>query len=355
MEPLHPDAAPAPPRALLECLLCDLKFNTPEEKRQHAKSDWHVYKIRCRIAEPGTTIPPPEAPKITPRRPRQDLKTASDSLRTSEESYDEDSESDGSSDRDIIEFVPENCLFCNQISKYFEDNLSHMHQAHGLVIPFQSSLVVDLQTVIWFLHMVIFSYRECICCAKRRRTIEAVQQHMTSMGHCRFDVTDEMSGFYDMDSLAQQTTDGRAQSDDHTLRLPSGKLLGDRSYVDHTSRSRPRDKSPVHLSALPSDSTQPTEPSDKTDVRSQALTVTKKERKEQTLTAQFGQLRAGDQISLVHLPPSQQRSLLLAHKKELDKAKRAEGRKQRRVDNVGNKTAVHTKYYKQEVPIYQGG
>jgi pre-60S factor REI1 len=32
--------SPAPGRALLECLLCDLSFDTTEEKRQHAKSEW---------------------------------------------------------------------------------------------------------------------------------------------------------------------------------------------------------------------------------------------------------------------------------------------------------------------------
>jgi pre-60S factor REI1 len=60
-------------------------------------------------------------------------------------------------------------------------------------------------------------------------------------------------------------------------------------------------------------------------------------------------------MSLVHLSEAQQRSLLVAHKKGLDEAKRAERRKRGRMDNVGNATAVHTKYYKQEVPVYMGG
>lgn len=272
-----------------------------------------------------------------------------------------------------------------------------MRQSHSLIVPLPSALVVDLQTVIWFLHMVIFSYRECICCGKRRRTVEAVQQHMTSTGHCRFDVTEEMRGFYDPDLLARQASldGGRAQlNDDHTIKLPSGKLLAHRSSsssssshhvepssprrmtttttttVMMTMRSRQRDKPHVHrpsasaLRACGSSSQPTTSPDDRADAGSQALAVTTREeeeeeedrtKKERVLAAELGQLRISDRTALAHLPPPQQRSLLLTYKKALDGAKRAERRTQRRLDNVGNKTAVHTKYYKQEVPIYQGG
>ncbi|KAF3936911.1 hypothetical protein ABW19_dt0206834 [Dactylella cylindrospora] len=349
-EPTHTTAT-AP---LLECRLCDLSFNTTEEKRQHAKSEWHVYKIRCRVAEPGTVIPPPDSnPKTSTRQLKQDRKSTSKSPQVDEESYDEESydeesESDESSELEVIEFTPEECLFCNQTSKDFDENLSHMQQTHSLFIPFQSSLAVDLQTLIWFLHMVIFSYRECVCCGKRRRTIEAVQQHMTSMGHCRFDVTEEMSVFYNMDSVGQQTAESRSHPDDRTLRLPSGKLLAHRSYADPTSKSKLREKPPASPSTLPT-----SEAPQQTDVEPQALT--KKDRKEQALTTQFAQLRTGDQMSLIHLPKSQQRSLLMAHKKELDEAKRTERRKRSRLDNTGNKISIHTKYYKQEVPVYMGG
>jgi pre-60S factor REI1 len=249
----------------------------------------------------------------------------------------------------MVEFVPEECLFCNHTSNDFDENLSHMHQAHSLIVPFQSSLAVDVRTLIRFLHMVIFSYRECIGCGKRRRTIEAVQQHMTSMGHCRFDVTDEMSGFYNMDSLGQQTAEGRSHPDDGTLRLPSGKLLANRSNVDPSPKSRLRERSSADPSALPASQSEPAQ----SDTVSQALT--KKDRKEQALTTQLALLRAGDQMSLMHLPESQQRALLVVQKKDLDQAKRTERRNRRRLDNVGNKTAIHTNYYKQEVPIYMGG
>lgn len=289
------------------------------------------------------------------RRRRHERKTTSRAAQLDEESHDEGSDNAGSeaetsSDIETADFIPEGCLFCNETSHSFDENLSHMHQAHSLIVPFQSSLAVDLQTLISFLHMIIFNYRECICCGTRRRTIEAVQQHMTSTGHCRFDATGEMSEFYQLDSLASQTAESLSQPDDRILRLPSGKLLTHRSSshrdIDPASRNRRRETSPANPSPLPA----PEQPS---NTEPQALT--KRDRREQALTGRLSQLRAGDHMSLMHLPESQQRSLLLASQKRLDEGKRTDRREQRRLDNVGNKTAVHTKYYKQEVPVYMGG
>lgn len=313
------------------------------------------------MAAPGTTIFPPGSPpkRSTPsaRRQKADWRATLEPAQAdaSEESYDDESESDSdtsSSGKDMVEFIPEECLFCNHTSNDFDENLSHMHQTHSLMVPFQSSLAVDLRTLVWFLHMVIFSYRECICCGKRRRTVGAVQQHMVSMGHCRFDVTEEMNGFYDMDSLGKQAAEVLSHPDDGTLRLPSGKLLANRSYVDPASKGRLREKPPVSAagpSTLPTSQSEP----EQSDTVSHALT--KRDRKEQALTTQLARLRKGDQMSLMHLSESQQRALLVAQKKELDQAKRAERRNRRRLDNVGNKTAIHTNYYKQEVPVYMGG
>lgn len=322
-----------------------------------------MYRIRCRVAEPGTTITPPDtdtgsAPEPLSRRRKQDWKSASEPHQADEEAHSEDSDSDwdsdSSSDKNAIEFVPEECLFCNHTSKDFGDSLLHMHRVHSLVVPFQSSLAVDLQTLTWFLHMIIFGYRECICCGKRRRTIEAVQQHMTSAGHCRFNVTEDMGHLYRLDSLGQEPAESRNHPDEHTLRLPSGKLLAHRSYVDPAGSSKGRLRLGEKPSAAGASASPASQPSSSTiPVGSQALT--KADQKEQALTAQFAQLRAGDRMSLMHLPQSQQRSLLLAHKKQLDQAKRAERRSRGRMDHVGNRTAIHTNYYKQEVPVYQGG
>ena len=159
-----------------------------------------------------------------------------------------------------------------------------------------------------------------------------------------------MAGFYDMELIGQQSSEGRSHPDDRTLRLPSGKLLAHRSYVEPTSKSRLREEKSL---AGPSDGPSALPTAQQSNADPQALT--KRDRKEQALTTQFAQLRTGDQMSLMHLPQSEQRSLLLARKKALDDVKRAERRKRGRLDKTGNKTAVHTNYYKQEVPVYMGG
>ncbi|KAG7124856.1 hypothetical protein HYQ45_013563 [Verticillium longisporum] len=359
------------PQALTSCRLCDLSFGNVEEKRQHAKSDWHIYQIRCRVAEQGTVMAPPES-AVRPSTRRGKPERAAPSTAASahaeiqgQETTDDNDDDDDDDDADdspseaetsIVKFMPSACLFCHETSPDFEASLSHMHQAHSLVIPFQSSLAVDLQTLLWFLHMTIFSYRECICCGTRRRTVEAVQQHMLAAGHCRFNVTSEMSELYDVDSLNRNVLDLHVRPDEHTLRLPSGKLLAHRARAETAPRTRLRGAGagaqPSLLAAAPSAAGHPSAGQDGAEP---VQALARRDRKEQALTAGMAQLRAADRMSLVRLPQGQQRSLLVARKNELDRAKRAERRTRGRMDHVGNMTAIHTNYYKQEVPVYMGG
>lgn len=292
----------------------------------------------------------------------------------------EASETDSlSGDDNEVEFIPEECLFCDNSSHDFAANVSHMHQAHSLLIPFQSSLVVDLQTVIWFLHMVIFRYRECICCGRRRRTVEAIQQHMTTKGHCRVEVTEETRGFYhpelaqhvDLRDKAVGLGSAVRHLEDGTLRLPSGKILSHRnSHVDTTiSRRRPKSPFLPDASAFLPESAHQEDSSSQSNPHSGNATITALVPRNRNHTAQpppgqppqtqlqaeLGRLRTNDQLSLAHLSESEQRSVLVSRRKGVDEARRVERRRRGRADAVGNKVAVHTKYYKQEVPVYMGG
>ncbi|KAM3481206.1 hypothetical protein MY5147_000839 [Beauveria neobassiana] len=47
------------------CRVCDISLASPSLWRQHAKSDWHVYNLRVKVAEPGAIITPPSS---SPRR-----------------------------------------------------------------------------------------------------------------------------------------------------------------------------------------------------------------------------------------------------------------------------------------------
>ncbi|EGY19065.1 TRI15 protein [Verticillium dahliae VdLs.17] len=335
------------PQALTSCRLCDLSFSNVAEKRQHAKSDWHIYKIRCRVAEEGTLMAPPEsagrpstrrgtAERAAPISAASACAEMQDQDTTDDEDDDDDDANDSPSEANpnIVKFIPSACLFCPKTSRDFEANLLHMHQAHSLAIPFRSSLAVDPQTLLWFLHMTIFSYRECICCGTRRRTVVAVQQHMRAAGHCRFSVTPEMNELYDLDSLARRASALDVRGGDTAAgrgRPVRGLLCWLRRHMLREALSAGRDGA---------------EP---------VLALARRDRREQALAAGMARLRAADRMSVVHLPLGQQRALLVARTKELDGAKRAEWRTRGRRDHVGNVTAIHTNCYKQEVPVYMSG
>ncbi|KAF9875136.1 TRI15 [Colletotrichum karsti] len=153
-------------------------------------------------------------------------------------------------------FTPGQCLFCPKDSPDFADSVVHMQKSHGLFIPQKQHLIVDLETLFQYLHLVIFQYRECIQCGTQRATVQAVQQHMTGKGHCKFDISDpdsEFAEFYDFaeldedaesgdeddeynkddedKNLEETTTSSRRQplvADEDSMRLPSGRVISKR-------------------------------------------------------------------------------------------------------------------------------
>lgn len=93
---------------------------------------------------------------------------------------------------EMAELYPKNCLFCPQVSSC----LTHMKTYHSFSILYQYHLAVETESLICYLHLVIFGFHECISCGKQRNTLEGVQHHMLEKGHGRFDMTDDMIEFY---------------------------------------------------------------------------------------------------------------------------------------------------------------
>lgn len=112
--------------------------------------------------------------------------------------------------------------------------MTHMAAAHGFSVPFQDYLAVDLETVVWYLHFIIFGYRECICCGygTRRSTVEGVQQHMVGKGHCRFDISPDTEDFYEMPQSENPVTEQTQGDSSKLVRLPSGKLISNRNNLE---------------------------------------------------------------------------------------------------------------------------
>lgn len=246
-------------------------------------------------------------------------------------------------------FVAEQCLFCDVRSADFDASLIHMASTHSFVVPHQSSLVVDLPTLVWYLHLVIYTYHECVACGSRRRSATAAQQHMQSKGHCRFDMANpEIRDFYDVAALDTRLVSAFTRPDDGTIRLASGKLISQRGAQSSGSSG----------SSGVSSSRKRLELGGAEDARDTALVVQGNgeqqlvldgtDSKMTTAARQMAQLSVRDQQALVHLAPHEQRRELTLRRKQTDRVRRAEWRAQAALGRKGNKTLMKT--YKAQGP-----
>lgn len=235
------------------------------------------------------------------------------------------------------EFISDQCIFCGHLSGTFNDNITHMATKHSFIVPYQNDLIVDLESIIWYLHLVIYGYRECIYCATRRRTVEGTQQHMLAKGHCRFDVSSDINDFYEIPKSTEQIV----LLGERELRLPLGKLLGRRRQpADHTARraSRPTmNQASAFLVVHPRVSFSNIEPT------SHEIANTSN-----AMLAQLSRLSAKDRNTLANLPSSEVRSLLAVARSQLDRGQQDEMRQRGKLNGAGNQTLM--KHFKPDIP-----
>ncbi|KAI4868637.1 C2H2 type zinc-finger-domain-containing protein [Hypoxylon rubiginosum] len=279
-------------------------------------------------------------------------------------------------------FTPGQCLFCPTSSPSFTDSVIHMQKSHGLFIPHQQHLVVDLETLFRYLHLIIFGYRECIHCGTERATIQAVQQHMTGKGHCKLDISEQDSEFADFYNFfkPEDDTEGdieadstdrnqeeRATSlsrnllwtDQDSIRLPSGKIISKQSSAQ-AGPSSIQSRRRAWTSALqlehslePDEEEGPIKEELNSDVRDTRLLSKREKRERASITYQLTHMSANDRGSLMHLPASQQCSILATQQRQAEKMQKKESRRQGRIDQKGNKNLYS--YWATETPIYQCG
>lgn len=298
-------------------------------------------------------------------------------------------ESPNSPESTMPSFIPEQCLFCPKLSPNFTDSMVHMRKSHGLFIPHQQQLAVDLETLFTYLHLIIFGYRECIKCGTERATVQAVQQHMTGKGHCNFDTSEEDSEFaefYDFsepeDASESETEGGGDERDQEkpaasssqeplpagqdSMRLPSGKIISRQSSAQTApSSTQLRRRARTYASRLEhtlveagdDEEDKEEQGSSKEDsdsgVHDTRLLSRREKREKETVTYQMASMSASDRNSLVHLPASQQRAILGAQFRHTVKVQKEERRRQGKVDRKGNKNLYA--YWHTETPVYQCG
>ncbi|KAI1123837.1 C2H2 type zinc-finger-domain-containing protein [Nemania abortiva] len=281
-------------------------------------------------------------------------------------------------------FRPGQCLFCPTPSPNFNDSVIHMQKSHGLFIPHQKHLVVDLETLFKYLHLVIFGYRECIQCGTERATVQAVQQHMTGKGHCKFDVSEpdsEFAEFYDFsepeddaesDIEGDGDGDGRNQkatprissrkpllANEDSIYLPSGKIISKQLSIQAgpaLAQSRRRiwtRPSQLEYSLVEPESEGPRKGGLDSDTRDTRLLSKRENRERATVTYQLANMSTSDRSSLMHLSASEQRSILATQHRHVEKVQKEERRRQGKIDRKGNKNLYA--YWHTETPVYQCG
>ncbi|KAF5637804.1 hypothetical protein F52700_4506 [Fusarium sp. NRRL 52700] len=278
-------------------------------------------------------------------------------------------------------FTPGQCLFCPSVYPTLAESIIHMQTSHGLFVPYKQHLLVDLETLFRYLHLVIYEYRECIHCGTSRATVQAVQQHMMGKGHCKFDVSQgsEFADFYDFsrqnldtenDVLsedegdevegAETKTDRKPlQFDRDSIRLPSGRLISKKSSAQvepSVSQLRERKQTPrsqLEYSSVEVDEEVPMHVENVPDTSDTRLLSRRERRQKATVTYQLANMSAGDRSALMHLSASEQRSLIAVQHRFTEKVQKEESRRQRRIDRKGNKNLYA--YWNTETPVYQCG
>jgi pre-60S factor REI1 len=228
------------------------------------------------------------------------------------------------------EFNPGQCLFCSEKNDNFGANIEHMSKAHSFTIPQPAYLIVEPETLVGYLHLVIHGYGECILCAARRNTVEGIQHHMTAKGHCRFNVASELAEFYDIPSLEYQ-------AGEESLRLPSGRLLSHRARPSRSALARiARQSAERHLEDSTTSASATATQSDGSELVPTQQSIDNAP--PAAPSTQLSQLSRGDQQSLAHLPDHEVRSLLASSARAIDQSRREEQQSQLGLAQAGNTT-----------------
>ncbi|KAK4500942.1 hypothetical protein PRZ48_009134 [Zasmidium cellare] len=283
--------------------------------------------------------------KRVDRAPEQEASPSNSSLSIAENVKDEhpqypimSQESDSSDEDDELLSEPERCLFCTFLSSTVDDCLSHMQQSHGFHIPQRDALQTDLETLLAYLNLVISRFHSCLYCGHEKYSADGARSHMISKGHCMLDLSKD-SDF--LDFWTDEEADQQGEEDENNiipphklseveLRLPSGSVSSSRR--DGRPSIRPaRSKGQVAESTalVATSNNEPTEerptpqPQSSSSRKSTAMVLSQR-----------------DQMGLIGLSDSQQRSLAITHKKLVAREQRFRNDARWTVEKFGNTTKM---------------
>ncbi|PKS07144.1 hypothetical protein jhhlp_005744 [Lomentospora prolificans] len=344
------------------CGSCEVTFSSVQEMRAHAKTQLHVENLRRRLVELDPIAHEPE--KDYGDFPSADEASADGDDSDASLQSDSEEESPGPSPQSIPPFDPGVCLFCQATQSDSDANLEHMSKAHGLTIPYPEKLLVDPETLLAYLYLVIEGYRECIVCGTVRNNPHAIRRHMLDKSHCRIDPSppSEYADFYartddsNKEGENYQLTKAHAHahphllSDEGTLSLSSGKIVANRSAAplrpprvakgDASSDTATTTTTAGAAGATAAAAAEDGPVSSDVAPRSSGA-LTKAEKREATLANRMTMLSVSDQRAIAHLTPAEQRATIERRDKEMQRARRADRRMVSRIEALNNKTMMH--------------
>ncbi|KNG51676.1 hypothetical protein TW65_01073 [Stemphylium lycopersici] len=320
------------------------------------------------------------------------------------------------------------CLFCPLAFPNIRENLFHMSSVHGFTLhppppsnaPSTASpsfsnkqlsppspskaqpatTATNLEPLLTYLSLVVFTHRECVYCGKGKRSVRGVQSHMRDKAHCRVewgnhgDFLGEGEGENGEEDEQDDVEGGSRQVEVQKisgteLRLPSGVVINSRRHRYHHSgsgssggmrdgdgdeagfrlkgslRQRGRRGRAVACTSTSTSASCPSSPSAPT------TTTTHPSSHSTALTTPSNQSAIPHlpqppypQQTIATLPKSRSTALSLSGLSELQlrslatldkKMRRQQGAARKKVTYAAQQQPVKTVYYKTENPVYQAG
>lgn len=375
------------------CNTCSLTFKSSLLQRSHMRSAWHINNLQRKISgQPALS----EAEfrecmekNTTGRRKRSrhddnsvdaserhtQLNTFSDSDGHASETSDSnthDKEPSGqSSKQNDTSLSPTQdstrCLFCALISPNTDENISHMSSVHSFFLPSASTSTAAVEPLLSYLSLLIYTYHECIYCAREKNSVQGVQSHMRDKAHCKLDVSlyeDFFSSGEHVDTQEEEdntTSTESEEAEESTHEKKSRRGTGsDTNGAKKSLSGRTRKEElqrPKHAQSRTPLSQQQAATVDTTSLQtttSQNLPLTHSSPSPHLPPFPLPPAPSNGRnsaLSLAGLSNTQLLSLATLDKK----MRRQQVSAQKKVNQLALRQPVKTIYYKTENPVYQAG
>ena len=220
------------------CNVCRKTFNTKPTLDQHLQSRKHRDELERQSIDPAQEGVTSFKSKAAHKLEQQ--------LASREESEADEDDEDEWEDLNAESLNICECLFCPIIADSVDGLIKHLGVEHSFFLN-DVEYCVDVEALLRYLGELIKIQFRCIRCSNTKgsyNTLDAVQKHMISKGHCRMktelgDIL-EYAPFYDYsqtypDEVDEDEKDAEFDANELTatdnwqLVLPSGAIIGHRS------------------------------------------------------------------------------------------------------------------------------